>query len=549
MRFDLDHDWQGNISTPRARVGENAKTNLLILLCAIWLIIGLTGHNPWKPFESNAISIIKSMIDTGHILAPVAASSPHLVNPPLYYLSAVATSKLLGFMLPMHDAARVCTGLWMLITLLMVGMSGRELWGKGYGRQTTLVFIGCLGLVLNAHTLTPEVSALAGAAMALYGLALSNRRPYRASMLLGVAMSIGFLSTGFLPLSFICLTCLLLPIGFRAWRTARYFKTLLLALLIASPFLLIWPILCAYYYPALFSGWWLGFFNNANHSDHLYFINTLLWYGWPALPLAIWTVWRYRKQLLTNPKFQLCLTFFVTSLLMIGASADHKEIYALPLLLPLTLLAGTGIETLKRGAAGALNWFGLILFGIMSGLIWCGWVAMLTGSPAKLKERMVFLSGLTQINLQVIPFAIAALMTLIWLFAVFRARHTNRSSATNWAIGMTCVWTLLMTLWLPLIDSARNYGDVFTSLKSALPAHYACLTSRNVNGAQLDLLNYYTDIEPQIFEKTQRIDCNLYLIQDERNAKKIMPGAQWRLIWSGKRISERQESFRLLIRE
>jgi len=48
----------------------------------------------------------------------------------------------------------------MLITLLMIGMTGRELLGRGYGRQTTFIFIGTIGLIISAHTITPEIAAL-----------------------------------------------------------------------------------------------------------------------------------------------------------------------------------------------------------------------------------------------------------------------------------------------------------------------------------------------------------------------------------------------------
>jgi 4-amino-4-deoxy-L-arabinose transferase-like glycosyltransferase len=114
MRFDLDHDWQGNMSVPHAKVGERAKIRLLLVLCAIWLCMGLVGHAPWKPFESHAISTIKTILDTGNILAPNAASSDQMTNPPLYYLSAAAVAKLLSPLapniLPLHDAARIATG-------------------------------------------------------------------------------------------------------------------------------------------------------------------------------------------------------------------------------------------------------------------------------------------------------------------------------------------------------------------------------------------------------------------------------------------------------
>ena len=544
MRFELDHDWQGNMSTPRAKVGERAKTRLLIALCAVWLCIGLIGHAPWKPFESHTISTVKTIIDTGNLLSPVSASSNQIINPPLYYLSATAVAKVLSPILPLHDAARIVTGLWMVITLLMIGMTGRELWGKGFGRQTTFVFIGSLGLVLSAHTLMPAVSALAGIASSFYALSLAKRRPYRASVLLGAGMGVSFLSTGLQPLAIILATCLALPASFAPWRSKSFASVFGLSLLFASPFLLGWPILCHLFYPDMFNQWWTLSLQQLNQSHHLYFLRTLLWYAWPALPLAAWGLWRYRTQLLGKPRFQLIITFFIITWAVIGLG-DSKEVFALPLLIPLTAMAGGSIETLKRGTASALNWFGLILFGLMSGLIWLGWIAMLTGNPAKIKARLTFLSGMQHPNFSMIAFAIAVAVTLIWLFAILRSQHSNRSSATNWAIGMTCVWTLLMTLWLPMIDSARSYRDIFTSLKKALPAQYACISSNRLGDAQRDLLHYFADVKTLSSEIEGTLNCDLYLIQDEKGREKVEPGNDWKLIWSGKRVSERRESFRL----
>ena len=486
MRFDLDHDWQGNMSTPRAKVGERAKTHLLLVLCAVWLLMGLIGHAPWKPFESHTISTIKTILDTGNFIAPTSASNSHIINPPLYYLSAAIVAKVLNPLLPLHDAARFTTGLWMIITLLMIGMTGRELWGTGFGRQTTFVFIGSLGLVLSAHTLMPAVSALTGFATSFYALALAKRRPYRASILLAAGMSVGFLSTGLQALAIILATSLALPCLFSFWRNKSYASVIGLSLLMASPFLIGWPVLCHYFYPEALSQWWSLSLEQLENSTHLYFLRTLLWYSWPALPLAVWGLWRYRSQLTSKPKFQLSITFFMIAWLVIGFG-EGNEVFALPLLIPLTAMAGGSIETLKRGTAGALTWFGLILFGLMSVLIWLGWFAMLTGSPAKIKARLTFLSGMQQLNFSVIAFSIAVVVTLIWLFTVLRSQHTNRSSATNWAIGMTAVWTLLMTLWLPMIDSARSYQDVFTGLKHALPKKFACVTSNGIGDAPRDL--------------------------------------------------------------
>ncbi len=544
MRFNLEHDWQGNISTPRAKVGERAKIRLLIALCAVWLLIGLTGHDPWKPLESTAISTIKDILDHSNFVAPTAASNNQLENPPLYYLSAALSAKALSGLLPLHDGARIASGIWMLLTLVIMGMTGRELWGKGLGRQTSFIFIGSIGLVISAHTISPEVSALTGVATCFYALALAKRRPYRASVLLGLGMSVGFLSTGLLPTSIVLLCGLALPICFSNWRSVSFAKVAGIAVLIAGFIILSWILLCYKQAPSAFNTWWTNATSNFQQF-HFYFLNLLLWYAWPSLPLALWGLWRHKSNLLHQARYQLCITFFVAAFVCISLLGQSKDIYAMPLLIPLTALAGVSIETLKRGAASALNWFGLILFGFMAFLIWLGWGAMMSGNPAKLKERLIFLSGLTKLNFNILAFVLASAITLIWLFAFLRSQRSNRAAATNWAIGITCVWTLLMTLWLPMINSARSYGDVFNSLKSVLPSDYSCLATDGVGGAQLELLHYYTNIKPYPHFTEASKNCDLYLVQDEKNQRAIVLGSDWREIWRGKRISERKERFRL----
>jgi 4-amino-4-deoxy-L-arabinose transferase-like glycosyltransferase len=545
MRFQLDHDWQGNMSTPRARVGDSAKTYLLLALCATWIFLGLFGHEPWKPLESTGISIVKTILDGGSLIAPLASGEPLLEAPPLYYLTASAGAKLLTPLLPIHDGARLINAVWLTIILLMIGMSGRELWTRGVGRHAAFIMIGTIGLIASAHSLSTDVASLAGTATGFYALALSKRRPWRASALLGLALATAFLTDGLLPLVILMSSALLLPLLFNAWRTRSFLKVLCVALLIASPLIGTWLFLLHYFYPSIFFSWWhinLASFNQLNHQ---YFLRILIWYAWPAFPLALWGLWRHRLQLLSKPKFQLMLVFFFCSLLFLGFGAEAKDINALPLLIPLVILAAGSVEHLKRGAAAALNWFGVIIFGLIGVLIWLGWVAMITGHPAKIKERMQFLSGLEETYFNWFMFIIAVVITLIWMLVCLRARQTNKSTITNWALGMTFGWGLLMTLWLPMIDSAKAYALVFSSMNKSLPAHYNCISSLNVGQGQRLLFNYYTNIQLQPVEITQQLGCDLYLIQDLRDTGRMQPGQEWKLIWRGKRPADRKEGFRL----
>lgn len=554
MQFFIDHDWQENMATPRAKVGERAKTHLLILLCAIWLCVGLIGHSPWKPFESQSASIIQSLIDhpflaaeswtDGHWIAPVSAGHPALETPPLFYWVATGFSQALSPLLPIHDAARLSVGIWMLVTLLMMGLSGRELWNLGAGRQTNFIFIGCLGLVVSAHTIMPEVAALSGISMAFYALTLVLRKPVRAMWLLAGGLLIAFLSAGLLPATMIIGTTIgvmLLPV-IKQNNAAK--RALLSGMALALPGILLWCWLCQQWAPDLWAGWWPTQVNIQTPTKHLYFLRTLAWYAWPALPLAMWGIWRFRHAVLHTYRFQLCLIFFLFAFILIGFFSDRSEVNALPLLIPLTALAAGSIETLKRGAAGALNWFGLILFGLLIAIAWLGWWAMLTGNPVKLYQRLVYLSGLQTIPLSVLYGTIAVAVTLIWLSGVIRSKHSNRSSATNWAIGMTCAWTVFMSLWLPMIEAARTYQPIFEDLRKHLPVHYRCISSHNIGSSQSDLLHYHAGIRLA----AEPAGCDLLLIEDQPGKRHASPGSEWSLIWEGEQSRQSKESYRLLQR-
>lgn len=556
MQFNIEHDWQENMSTPRAKVGEQAKTHLLILLCAIWLCFGLIGHAPWRPFESQSMSIIQSLLETSLFdsqhwlsatwIAPVAISQTTLETPPLFYWVATIFAKLLAPILTAHDAARLSIGFWMLTTLLMTGMTGRELWGKGVGRQSNFIFIGCLGLVVSAHTIMPAIATLAGLSTAFYGFALTKRKPQRASLFIGLGLCIAFFAGGILPTLMVVMAALTL-LAFPNWRGNTIRNSLLLGLCMALPLIALWCIACQAWAPTLFASWWQLPLQYAEASKHLYLMRTLAWYAWPALPIAAWGVWRFHSQLLRQPSFQLCAVFFVVSFVLIGYLADRHESAALPLLIPLTALAAGSIETLKRGAAGALNWFGLILFGLMMMIAWLGWWAMLSGSPHKLHLRLSYLSGLPKLSVDVLSCIVAVAVSLIWLSTVLRSKHSNRSSATNWAIGMTCTWALFMTLWLPMIEAARSYQTVFESLKKALPTQYACISSRNLAQAQLDLLHYHAKIKTYPMAAAHTFNCDLMLVEsasDEQTGFNLI-GDDWVLRWEGKQGRADRDAFKL----
>jgi 4-amino-4-deoxy-L-arabinose transferase-like glycosyltransferase len=541
VSIEVEHDWHSVFATPKPRLGERAKTHLLLLLCIIWIGFGLVGHTPWKPDELQTISVVKHFHEGGDWAAPAMAGEPFLKKPPLYYVTAATFAQLLTPFLPAHDAARLSTGLWMALTLVLVGLTGRELWGVGYGRQATLILLGSIGLVYSAHTLNPDVAGLTGYAMVFYGLALAPRKPLRAGVLLGTGAGIGFLAKGPVPAEVATITALLLPVLFCHWRRTSYLGVLLVACIAALPWIAPWVIEMKQQSPEMFQAWLASL--RTGELNFGYFAKTLSWYAWPALPLCAWTLWRIRPD---HPSIQIALLYFLVIFVALSIGANNRDINALPLLLPMALIATPAVDTLRRGAASALDWFGIMLFGTLGFLVWLGWFAMMTGVPARLAMRMQKLSPTYIPHFDWMAFLLACALTTIWAAVVFKAnKRSNRAAVTDWAVGMAMAWGLIMTLWLPWLDAAKSYGSTFESLRRALPDHYACIVGRNIGEAQRAALDYHANVRVQRFDITPGMNCDLYLIQDERGNAKIDPGPGWRLIWEGRRPSDRRESFRL----
>ena len=79
---------------------------------------------------------------------------------------------------------------------------------------------------------------------------------------------------------------------------------------------------------------------------------------------------------------------FVTVVAVIGIAKSalrvaKREGRLVPFLAPLAFFATFGIFTLRRGAAGALDWFGALAFAVFAGLVWLGYIAMQTGVPSR----------------------------------------------------------------------------------------------------------------------------------------------------------------------
>ena len=529
-----------------------AKAWLLALLCFTWVATGLIGHDPWKPDEAYSFGLVYHILQSGDWLVPTLAGEPFMENPPLFYITAAAFAKLFAPLLPLHDGARLASGFYITLTLLFTGLCGRELFGKDRGWAAAIILIGCLGMLLDAHLMSTDLGLLAGCAMMLHGYALSLRRPALAGLLLGTGIGIGFMCKGFIaPLLFVLISTSLLTIS--AWRTRSYFTSLAIAFLSALPWLSIWPVLLYQNSPELFMEWawhnnignWLDYAREANASSLVFYFKILPWFAWPALPIAIWAVWDARKKILQQREGQLLLVSFLVIFVCLSLASYSEDVFALPLLLPIAQLATMTLPTLRRGAANALDRFGIITFGFIAILLWWGWEGLVMGNNTRISRWLRAYQSEFVPTFDLVSFLVALLVTVLWLLLVWRVGRSIRRSVINWAAGVTLLWVLLMTLWLPWLDFNKSYRTMVTSLAEALPEKHGCIASRYLGDGQKAMLHYFGNI---LTRPGGELNCDLLLTQGNLSRSDQQQGG-WKTLWTGGRRGQTSDRYYLYQRQ
>ena len=511
-------------------------------ICLVWLLAGLTGHDPWKPDEAYRFGPIYSIVAHGDWLVPRLAGEAFLDISPGYYYVASIMAKLFAVWLPLHDGARLASGLFMSMALVFTGLAGRELWGRGRGRVTTLVLLGSIGLMVRAHQILPATALLAACALTFYGMALVRRRVVPGGMAIGIGVGLAFFVAGIPEL--VALTVIVVSLFFlSAWRSRSYAVALAIAVLFAAPFIVIWPAALHAFDRALFATW-LNSGADLNMANAGYYLELMLWFAWPALPLAVWALWRLRAEFTRRAGLQLA-SIALLSLFAMLLFRRASDAAAIVLLIPLSLIGAAGVETLRRGAASALDSFGVMTFGFFALLLWSGWVAMFTGYPTGIARWLDRQAPDFVAVFDATGFMIAFLLSLLWLASIRVLRRSNQRAVIRWASGITLVWVIVASLWFPWLDYAKSYRSMTTSLSLALPNHGSCVASRGLGEPQRALFEYYIGLRTERLELGRGANCKVLLLQSANGDEAVPAG--WREIWRGSRPGDRVERFRLYV--
>ncbi len=539
------------------RIALPLAPSFLALLVIAYAFTGLVGHAPWKTEDAIGVGIVHQMLAHGHWMLPYLASEPFLEDGPLYYWVAALFAWVFSSLLSAHDGARIASGVLVVFTLFTVRLTARKLYGRTEGDNALLVLLGCLGLLVHAHETLAETAMLAALALAWYALALGPRRAVKSGVVLGAALAAAYLSKGSVAVVPPILVAIALPLASPAWRHRAYLKTLALAALVYGLAAGSWLAVLHARAPHLFWQWTTAQ-TAAWSADAMqtlgYYVETLSWSAWPAWPIALWFLWDRRRALFApatravqSPGVLLPLAAAVTTLVVILLQKDPRELQAIPMLLPLSLLAGAGTETLRRGAANALAWFGALTFSLFAVLVWLGWFAMVTGTPAQIARNFAKLEPGFRPVLQWLPFLVAVAFTAAWAVLLARSQRGMQRSVSSWASGITVLWGLLMTLWLPWIDYGKTYAPVAQALGRAIPRGAACIESRNLGESQRAVFDYHAGVTTKRAEAHGRNRCPVLLVQARPGDEDRLWAEGWRRVWEGNRPRDR-ERYRLYVR-
>jgi len=526
---------------------------LVFLICLAWTLLGLVGHDPWKPDEAHTFGVVYHLMQSGDWVVPMLAGEPFMEKPPLIYLTAVLFGALFSPVLPVHDAARLVSGAYMGITFIFVALAAKELYGGNKSWMATLMLLGCGGLLVRGHQLISDVALLAGLAMGLYALALSARRPLIAGFWLGTGLGVMFFSTGLVEPLMLLATMVLLPMASAHWRTRAYALTVLAALVLLLPWALIWPSALYSRSPELFAQWfWTenvlrlkGLLSFNDREEYFYYLNVLPWFAWPALPFALWTLWTQRGAGLRKPGILLPLVAFAAFFAFLSLIGEGRDVLGLPLLLPLSMLAAACFETLRRGATNAYYWFAIMLFTFFILVGWFYWMAIDFGVPARLGKHMMDMQPEYQAHTRPLVILFAFVFTAAWFVLLFNVRRSAERPVIIWAAGLTIVWTLVALLLVNYIDTGKSYRSMVAQLSQAIPDGHRCIYSQSLGEPQRAMLDYFANIITVRLEKSgPRPDCDLLIVQDNWKDPG-QAGGPWEMIWEGRRPGDKEERYRL----
>ncbi|KAF1047124.1 MAG: Undecaprenyl phosphate-alpha-4-amino-4-deoxy-L-arabinose arabinosyl transferase [Herbaspirillum frisingense] len=533
---------------------------LLAFIAAAWVLPGIFAHGPWKQDETYTFGIIHHMLVSGDYLVPTNAGEPFMEKPPLYYWTALLFAKAFYPLLEYHDGARLASVFYNLVTLFFVARIAQLIWSERKLLSlpvlgTVALFAGSPGMVKHAHDMFTDVALVCGGASATYGLlaiALNEQRRtqgWSAAFWFGLGVGVTEMTKGlFIPLTFAA-TALGVGLLVRECRTLSYWKMVGAAVLVSLPFFVIWPALLAAHSVPLFMEWFWD--NNVGRffgfsvaklgsdNDHAVILRALSGFALPGSILAVLALAQGDWRKIGAPRVALPAAFVAVSLAVLQSSATARQLYLLPVLLPLIMLGARAVPRLPDWMHISWDWFARIGFGLLAAVIWATYIV--STLPLEYHHWIAYFGKWLPLNFitpfQPLALAGAAAMTLCWVWGLNKFRLGGKwRGAFSWFAGITLMWGLAYTLLLPWGDYAKSYEYVYGDLKDKMSQQWKagdCMASKNLGESEAPMLYYYTNILHQPIDSINRTQCNWVILQTPGRAP--LPEGNWTPFWEGRR--------------
>ncbi|WP_198314440.1 glycosyltransferase family 39 protein [Chitinibacter sp. GC72] len=479
---------------------------------------------------------------------PWLADRPYFDTAPLYFwFAALLANALAWFGVAIHDAARLSTGIWMALALWGAGLAGRELFGRKFGRLSVVLVLGSLGLMIWGHHIAPAALIFAAYAWGIYSFVLALRKPLRAGFMLGLSLLGLLLGASWAD----AVLMLLMALGlflFKPWRRLAWAVSLSTALVLSLPLAALWGYALSEQSPELFQTWWRyhawGPYGGAMSFSALlapqFLLATLLWFTWPVLPLALWSLWINRRDLRIKQQWILLLWLAFAMLTYLVCAAFPAEAMILPLLIVLSLIAVAGIDELRHGAASALNSFSVLTFGLSAIALWLAWGILLLEAPKGLFELLSRYSS-AELEVNFAGLILALVASVLWGGVLLRRRAIGRKALTNWSCGLILLLSIFVGLFQSWVDSGKSYRPVGEKLQSVGDAmQVACIDAAELPLAPLGAIAYFSTltIKTGVTE-----GCTLAI----RTHQAKIP-AHWTLVARTQRLGETREQFSIYLK-
>ncbi len=511
---------------------------VLALIALAFIAPGLAGHDLWKSFDAFGIEIAHQMHLSGDWVVPRIAGEPWLEDAPLYHWIALAFGKLLGWAIPFHSAARLASGLCLLLALVFLY--------RVAGAAAPLLLIGSIGLIVHAHEAVPDLAGLAAICAAYAVLPRAHHRPLLKGAAFGAALGLAALGGSWIVPAALAAAVLIAHAVCAPWRNGKALAFLVASGCAAALVAASWPLALAQRAPALVGPWWyLATHTQGDLWPNLrYFLVTVTWFAWPAWPLAAWALWALRSHLLEPRLFVPALAFALT-FAGIALAGPPQEVIAIALLAPLALLGAEGTALLRRGAAAALDWFGAMTFTFFAALIWLGYIALMTGVPSKMHHNLIKSAPGFEAQFAVAGFALGLALTLGWLYIAFFTAPSPMRGVTRWAAGVALLWGTFAALLMPWADYQKSYRNVALQLRSKVPADAGCIAGQNLGVTQRAAFSYHAGLRTVPLDRARPDACRLLLVQGNPRDERDGPSAAWAKIADVGRPGDKAERYRL----